>query len=105
MNIPLRVPSQNARSLTNLILQIMATPYELTKDGYEAQWQTCFLGHHALTLGLIPLLKSTAAQNPNVKDRVRVVNLSSEMAFFLGPKTINYSDPNMSDLSGSFAPL
>lgn len=83
----------------------MATPYELTKDGYEAQWQTCFLGHHALTLGLIPLLKSTAAQNPNVKDRVRIVNLSSEMAFFLGPKTINYSDPNMSDLSGSLAPL
>ncbi|RVX73716.1 hypothetical protein B0A52_02606 [Exophiala mesophila] len=74
---------------------IMATPYELTKDGYEAQWQTCFLGHHALTLGLIPLLKSTAAQNPSIKDRVRIINVSSDMAFSLGPKTINYSDPNM----------
>ncbi|KAK0756229.1 hypothetical protein N5P37_011144 [Trichoderma harzianum] len=47
---------------------IMACPYELTKDGYELQWQTNFLGHHAFTMCLLPLLRS-AAQSSHSRDR------------------------------------
>lgn len=90
-------------SLTHVVTQIMASPYRLTKDGYEAQWQVCFLSHHALTLSLLPLLKATAALDPQVKDRVRIVNVSSELAIVMGPKNINYADPNLTDLSGNLA--
>lgn len=86
------------------LLQIMACPYKLTKDGYELQWQTCFLGPHALTLSLMPLLKSTALQYPNNKGRVRVVNVASDAAFLMGPRCIMYNDPNMSEVTGTLAP-
>lgn len=82
----------------------MACPYGLTKDGYELQWQTCFLAHHALTLALLPLLKATAAQQTGNRGRVRIVNVSSDAAFLMGPKSINYDDPNMTDVTGTFAP-
>ncbi|KAF4457201.1 hypothetical protein F53441_765 [Fusarium austroafricanum] len=82
---------------------IMATPWELTKDGIEVQWQTCFLSHHALTMSLMPLLVS-AAQSSGRVDRVRIVNVASDMAFNAGPQTINYGDPNLTDLDGLLAP-
>ncbi|KAJ4251477.1 hypothetical protein NW762_011462 [Fusarium torreyae] len=82
---------------------IMASPWELTKDGIEVQWQTCFLSHHALTLALMPLLIS-AAQMSERMDRVRIVNVASDMAFNMGPKSINYEDPNLTDLTGTLAP-
>ncbi|KIW19455.1 hypothetical protein PV08_00027 [Exophiala spinifera] len=83
---------------------IMACPYGLTKDGYELQWQTCFLAPHAFTLSLLPLLKSTALQYPNNKGRVRVVNVASDAAFLMGPRHIIYDDPNMSGVTGSLSP-
>lgn len=92
-------------SLTPKAAQIMASPYRLTKDGFEAQWQVCFLAHHALTLSLLPLLRSTAAQHhPSNGDRVRIVNVSSDAAFVFGPKEINEDDPNMAHLTGRTAP-
>ncbi|EHY56132.1 hypothetical protein HRR83_008650 [Exophiala dermatitidis] len=39
---------------------IMATPFEMTKDGYEAQWQTNYLAHWVLTAHLLPLLLRTS---------------------------------------------
>ncbi|KAL6824713.1 hypothetical protein J3E69DRAFT_381586 [Trichoderma sp. SZMC 28015] len=78
---------------------IMACPYELTKDGYELQWQTNFLGHHAFTMCLLPLLRS-AAQSSHSRDRVRIVNVSSDAAISMGPDSINYKDPNLADVKG-----
>ncbi|KAI8669492.1 hypothetical protein NCS57_00764500 [Fusarium keratoplasticum] len=82
---------------------IMACPYELTKDGFEIQWQTCFLSHHALTLSLLPVLLAAVQASGNM-NRVRVVNVASDGAFLMGPKSINYDDPNMMSLTGATAP-
>lgn len=48
---------------------IMATPYFLTTDGFEAQLGTNHLGHFALTLQLIEIIKNTP--------KSRVVTVSS----------------------------
>lgn len=51
----------------------MATPYNLTPDGIEAQ--ACNgTGHFALTIPLLPLLKKTAAMPDS---HVRIVNITS----------------------------
>ncbi|KAJ3726894.1 hypothetical protein C8R42DRAFT_621607 [Lentinula raphanica] len=52
---------------------IMATPYELGPDGIEIQASNG-TGHFALTVSLLPLLKSTAAMPDS---HVRIVNISS----------------------------
>ncbi|KAH7235040.1 uncharacterized protein BKA55DRAFT_708999, partial [Fusarium redolens] len=82
---------------------IMASPWQLTNDGFEVQWQTCFLSHHALTMSLMPLLVA-AAQTSGRMDRVRVVNVASDMAFRMGPEAINYEDPNLTGVTGQLAP-
>jgi NAD(P)-dependent dehydrogenase (short-subunit alcohol dehydrogenase family) len=82
---------------------IMASPFKLTKDGFELQWQTCFLSHHALTMELMPLLIS-AAQESGRMDRSRIVNVASDMALRMGPESINYEDPNLTDVTGTLAP-
>lgn len=48
---------------------IMATPYRVTKDGFEGQFGTNHLGHFALTGRLMPLLLAARS--------ARVVNVSS----------------------------
>ncbi|MCJ1395807.1 hypothetical protein MMC18_008693 [Xylographa bjoerkii] len=83
-------------------LQIMAVPFELTVDGYEKQWQTCYLGHHALFLSLLPVLQSTATASA-VENRVRVVMVSSDAGILMGPKVLNYDDPNMTSAKGPLA--
>lgn len=52
----------------------MATPYELSPDGIEMQ--ACNgIGHFAITIGLLPILKKTASE---IQDsHVRIVNVSS----------------------------
>ncbi|KAM0342570.1 hypothetical protein ACHAPU_009423 [Fusarium lateritium] len=82
---------------------IMASPWQLTKDGHEVQWQTCFLSHHALTMELMPLLVA-AAQASGRMDRARIVNVASDMALGMGPETINYEDPNLTTDTGRLAP-
>lgn len=39
---------------------IMATPFEMTKDGHEAQWQTDYLAHWVFTSHLLPLMLCTS---------------------------------------------
>ncbi|RFU24675.1 hypothetical protein B7463_g11664, partial [Scytalidium lignicola] len=77
---------------------VMTTPYSLTTDGFERQWQTNYLAPHAFTVSLMPLLLSTAASCGS-KGRVRVINVSSDAAF-IGPKTIQWDDVNMTSTKG-----
>lgn len=79
--------------------QIMGVPYELTKDGYELQWQVNYLSPYLFVQELLPLMLQTASQCEN-KRQVRVVNISSEMTFMLGPKHIVLGDVNMTDTKG-----
>jgi NAD(P)-dependent dehydrogenase (short-subunit alcohol dehydrogenase family) len=61
---------------------IMSLPKrELTKDGFEKQLGTNYLGHFALTLGLLPLLRKSSAP--------RVISLSSIVAY---QGKINFKD-------------
>ncbi|KAK6462126.1 hypothetical protein DFJ63DRAFT_287178 [Scheffersomyces coipomensis] len=53
---------------------LMGVPYEITKDGYEIQYQVNFVSHFLLILKLLPLLKNVAKQG---KIEPRVINLSS----------------------------
>ena len=54
---------------------IMAQPPALTKDGYEIQFGTNYVGHHLLTKRLLPIMEKTAAAEPNAD--VRIINLTS----------------------------
>jgi NAD(P)-dependent dehydrogenase (short-subunit alcohol dehydrogenase family) len=82
----------------------MRTPYELTKDGWERQWQVNYLAPFVLTSSLMPALLQGAArcQQPG---RVRVVTVCSDLAFRGGPKNIHFQDVNMSDASGMMATM
>lgn len=80
----------------------MAVPYELTKDGYESQWQVNYLSPFVLTLDLLPLMLSTASQLSD-KTSVRIVNLSSDVTSMMGPKTMQLDDVNMSSTKGAMA--
>ncbi|KAH7325680.1 hypothetical protein B0I35DRAFT_405040 [Stachybotrys elegans] len=77
---------------------VMNVPFKLTKDGYETQWQANYVAPHVFTAALLPKLLATAAAYDD-KTRVRVVNVSSDLAFN-GPKTINMADPNMTKAKG-----
>jgi NAD(P)-dependent dehydrogenase (short-subunit alcohol dehydrogenase family) len=61
LKIPLHLLVNNAG--------IMNTPYQMTVDGFEAQFQVNHLSHFLLTHQLLPLLKDTGGG--------RVINLSS----------------------------
>jgi NAD(P)-dependent dehydrogenase (short-subunit alcohol dehydrogenase family) len=54
---------------------IMATPFEMSKDGFEAQWQTNHLAHWVLTSHLLPLMLTTSKLFP--AGMVRIVNITS----------------------------
>ncbi len=70
----------------------MATPMEITKDGYEAQLQTNYLSHWLLTHHLTPLLLSTSKTSPS--GTVRLVNVTS-MGHAYSPKGgIDFGDMN-----------
>lgn len=53
---------------------VMAPPRALTKDGFELQFGTNHLGHFALTLSLLPLLRGASG--------ARVVTVSSGAQYF-----------------------
>ncbi|KAK6813067.1 hypothetical protein RU639_010835 [Aspergillus parasiticus] len=74
---------------------IMATPFEITKDGYEAQWQTNYLAHWVLTQHLLPLMLRTAKTlHPG---SVRIVNLTSSGHLAAPKGGINFKDLSLKD--------
>ncbi|KAI4864868.1 hypothetical protein F4820DRAFT_422417 [Hypoxylon rubiginosum] len=81
---------------------IMATPFEITKDGHEAQWQTNYLAHWVLTEHLLPLLLRTAKTLP--PGGVRVVNLTSSGHLGAPKGGIHFEDPSLPDGSGGGGP-
>lgn len=76
----------------------MNVPYKVTGDGFETQWQVNYLAPHILTSSLMPLLLKTASSS-EFHNRVRVVNVTSDAAFF-GPKTLQLDDVNMTETKG-----
>lgn len=82
----------------------MAVPYKLTKDGFESQFQVNYLAPFLFVSTLMPILLSTAVQSGR-KDRVRVVNLSSDITSMVGPKTMLLDDVNMEKTTGMTALL
>lgn len=74
---------------------IMATPFELTKDGHEAQWQTNYLAHWVLTEHLLPLMLQTSKTLP--PGGVRIVNLTSSGHLSAPKGGINFEDPSLKD--------
>ena len=72
---------------------IMATPFEMTKDLHEAQWQTNYLAHWVFTSHLLPIMLSTSKTLP--PGSVRLVNLAS-IGHFSAPKGgINFADTSL----------
>ncbi|KAF2840867.1 putative carbonyl reductase [Patellaria atrata CBS 101060] len=72
---------------------IMATPFEMTKDGYEAQWQTNYLAHWVFTSHLLPLLLTTSRRMP--PSSVRIVNLSSSGHYSAPKEGIHFADTSL----------
>ncbi|KAH7150337.1 hypothetical protein B0J13DRAFT_287023 [Dactylonectria estremocensis] len=89
------------RTFVNIRLttfQVMTVPYKLTSDGFETQFQVNYLAPYLMTSILLPLLLSTASQAQS-QHRVRVINVASDLAF-MGPKTIQFDDFNMTETKG-----
>ncbi|KAF2102262.1 putative carbonyl reductase [Rhizodiscina lignyota] len=77
---------------------IMATPFEMTKDGYEAQWQTNYLAHWVFTYHLLPLMLATSKTlSPG---SVRIVNLSSSGHYSAPKEGINFADTSLANGGG-----
>lgn len=74
---------------------IMATPFAMTEDGYEAQWQTNYLAHWLFTRQLLPLMLATAKrakEDGAPAGSVRIVNLSSFGHHSAPKEGINFAD-------------
>lgn len=79
----------------------MASPFKLTTDGYEIQWQTNHLAPFLLSKTLFPILESTAASS-NSKDRVRIINVASDGAMMRPtPRQLDLAHPNLEYLTGA----
>ncbi|KAH9211823.1 hypothetical protein DL95DRAFT_437052 [Leptodontidium sp. 2 PMI_412] len=74
---------------------IMATPFEMTKDGHEAQWQTNYLAHWVLTEHLLPLMLQTSKTLP--QGSVRIVNLTSSGHLGAPKGGINFDDLSLKE--------
>lgn len=77
---------------------IMCTPFELTKDGYEAQWQTNYLAHWLLTYLLLPLMLKTSKSSAS--GSVRIVNVASSGHYSAPTGGINFADTSLPAANG-----
>ena len=77
----------------------MNVPFELTPDGFERHWQVNYLSPFVFVSTLLPLMVQTAAAS-GTRERVRVVNVCSDLALRMGPKEIQFEDLNMTETKG-----
>lgn len=87
--------------LLQLSAGIGMTLHDTTKDGYEVQFGTNYMGHALLTQLLMPKLLSTVAR-PNAD--VRIVSISSTAHKRLAPKAGVLFDELKSDMKGHGGP-
>ncbi|KAE9382214.1 NAD(P)-binding protein [Stipitochalara longipes BDJ] len=93
-----RVNSEVERlDLLQLCAGIGMVPPDTTKEGYELQFGTNYLGHTLLTQLLMPKLLSTAAR-PNTD--VRIVSISSVAHKMIAPKAGILFDELKTDMKG-----
>lgn len=76
---------------------IMATPFKMTKDGHEAQWQTYYLAHWVFTNRLLQVMLRTSRTLP--VGSLRIVNLTSSGHLSAPKGGINFEDPTLKDAS------
>ncbi|CEN60546.1 hypothetical protein ASPCAL02982 [Aspergillus calidoustus] len=81
---------------------IMATPYALSGDGFEAQWQTNYLSHWVLTWHLLDVLVRTLQAEGGAAGSVRVVDVTSDGHNFAPKVGIDFKDINL-EKAGVFA--
>ena len=80
----------------------MASPYEITKDGFEVQFQTNHLGHFAFTY---PLLRILVQTSKDLTTSVRIVQVTSNgTSFMYALSTFTLSDLCIITLGHTFAP-
>ena len=78
----------------------MCTPFSLSPQSIETQFQTNYLSHFYLTSLLLPTLQSTASSLNTAPGTVRIVNVSSDGHSKLAPKEgIPFEDMNMESKS------
>ncbi|XP_065643450.1 probable oxidoreductase [Hydra vulgaris] len=65
---------------------VLACPISFTKNGFETQFSVYYLGHYALTIGLLPALKEGAKLMGN---KSRVINVSSSAHAF---QNVDFND-------------
>jgi NAD(P)-dependent dehydrogenase (short-subunit alcohol dehydrogenase family) len=75
----------------------MATPFEMTKNGHESQWQTNYLAHWVLTGRLLPLVLQTAKMLP--PGSVRIVKLTSSGHSSAPKSGIDFKDTSLKNSS------
>lgn len=74
---------------------IMATPFAVSeKDGFEAQWQTNYVGHWLLTWHLMDLLQKAAGEVDAAPGNARIVNVTSNGHNFHPKSGIDFHDIN-----------
>ena len=78
---------------------IMATPFEITQDGHEAQWQTNYLAHWVFTSHLLPLMLATSKTLP--PGSVRIVNITSAGHWMAPSGGINFADTSLPNKPGN----
>lgn len=78
---------------------IMATPFRVTDDGYEEQFQTNYLAHWLLTYHLLPIMQSTARKSAT-QGAVRIVNLTSSGHYSAPAGGIRFDDIALKGESG-----
>lgn len=78
---------------------IMCTPFSITEDGYEEQWQVNYLAHWVFTSHLLPLMLDTSKKEPTI-GTVRIVNLSSSGHYSAPKEGIRFNNLTLEGDSG-----
>jgi len=79
---------------------VMATPFKMTCDGWEEQWQVNYLAHWVFTSLLVPVMLETSKREKGEEGSVRIVNLSSSGHYGAPTDGIHFADTSLEAESG-----